>query len=99
MRNSNSSILAFNVQAAWCACMFLARAAWWAVRGRPRPPQLHASPTLARLRACASAREAKQASLAAGFDREGEFPVLLALIFDHLMMAACSQTSTSRLHI
>ncbi|BDA44828.1 probable ribonuclease 3 at C-terminar half [Coccomyxa sp. Obi] len=67
-----------SVQAACCACLFFCRAAWWAIKGRPRPPQSHASPMLARLRACNNVEAARQFSLSAGFDRDGKTEAPLA---------------------
>lgn len=74
------------LQLLWFACLHLPRAAWWAIKGRPRPPQLHASPTLARLRACKNAEQAKQFSMQAGFDGDGPHTLIFPCLhpIDHL---------------
>ena len=55
------------VQAACLAAVFFLRR----LAGRPQPPVLHASPGLARLKACGSAEEAREYSRRLGYDANG----------------------------
>jgi hypothetical protein len=79
------SLLSYLVwQVAFFATVFLVRRAWWAVKGWPSPPRLHASPKIAQLRSCAGEEEARMFSLKSGYDKSGE------LLHRSMLPAGCS---------
>ena len=62
-------------QVAFWASLYLLRRMKWAVLGRPQPPIVHASPTVAELQACATAEEAAELSLEKGYSAGGTAPL------------------------
>ena len=58
-------------QVLFWASLHLLRRMRWAVAGRPPPPIVHASPTVAALQACATAEEAAELSLQKGYSAGG----------------------------
>ena len=63
------------MQVAFWASLHLLHRLKWAVLGRPQPPIVHASPTVAALQACATAEEAAELSLKKGYSAEGAAPL------------------------
>ena len=61
-------------QVLFWASLHLLRRTKWAVAGRPPPPIVHASPTVAALQACATAEEAAELSLQKGYSAGGIAP-------------------------
>ena len=59
---------------AFWAALYLLRRAQWAVLGQPRPPKVHASPTVALLCERADKEEARQLSIQHGYDYNGTDP-------------------------
>lgn len=64
----------YAAQVAFWAALYLLRRAQWAVLGQPRPPKVHASPTVALLCKRADKEEAKQLSIQHGYDFNGMNP-------------------------
>ena len=62
-------------QVLFWASLHLLRRMKWAVLGRPQPPIVHASPTVAALQACATAEEAAELSLQKGYSAGGTAPL------------------------
>ena len=62
-------------QVLFWASLHLLRRVKWAVAGRPPPPIVHASPTVAALQACATAEEAGELSLQKGYSAGGTVPL------------------------